>query len=207
MFLAAGVLLGGLWMTASAAVITLEPKPLTDLLGANPAPVGALRTTSMTAATLEAEVDSQAYTNDQGLYAYLYQIKNIGQTGDHPVEMFTLYPFWGANDDLAMGYLTGDIPAGFSAGGNLPEDEGFVSEELVSIYFTLPPGAEISIGQSSAVLYLMSDYVPGEIVGNVIDGSVAAGAVVGPVPEPGTVCLLSLGGLMFLRRRTKFRGN
>ncbi|MCK4625509.1 MAG: PEP-CTERM sorting domain-containing protein, partial [Phycisphaerae bacterium] len=45
--------------------------------------------------------------------------------------------------------------------------------------------------------------VPGTITGNVINGVISSGDVVGPVPEPATMGLLALGGLALLRRRHK----
>jgi len=50
-------------------------------------------------------------------------------------------------------------------------------------------------------MYVMSDLPPSQITGNVINGSVAFGNVVGPIPEPGTMALLVLGGVAGVIRR------
>ena len=53
-------------------------------------------------------------------------------------------------------------------------------------------------------MYVVSDLPPDIINGNVIDGVVGTGPVVGTVPEPATALYLILGGLSLLvlyRRR------
>ena len=193
------ILLVGVQM-ASAGLVTMEESNLEDLLGANPAAIGNVTVTAMISGSLHTTVYSQAYTNDQGDYAYLYQLEN-NESGASPIEMFTLDAFRGANDSTPIGYLSGDVPEGFIAGGLFPEDQGYILDELVSIYFTLRAEAEIPVGENSVVMYAVTDYLPGVITANVINGNVASGPVVGPVPEPATICLISLGGLTLLRRR------
>ena len=54
-------------------------------------------------------------------------------------------------------------------------------------------------------MYVMSDLSPDLVTGNVINGSVACGEVIGPtteaIPEPATVALLSLGSALLRRKR------
>ncbi len=205
--LAVAVVVAGVASVSSAAAITLSGKSLTDLLGADPEGVGSLLVTDMSNGNLVAETHSRAYTDDQGLYAYLYQVYNTGTTGNAPAEMFTLWPFTGADDSTDIGYLTGDIPAGFSSGGQQPESIGdvtvLVTGPQISFYYGQRFGMSIDVGEHSYVMYVMSNLSPDQITGNVINGSVGSGPVVGPIPEPGMMALLALGGLALIRRRKK----
>jgi len=57
---------------------------------------------------------------------------------------------------------------------------------------------EINAGENSRVMYVLSNYLPGMVIGSVINGESASGPVVGAVPEPGTLLLLAIGGLTAL---------
>jgi hypothetical protein len=195
---------------APAGPITLVGQSLTGLLGLNPIADGTVLETVMNSGNLRSRAYSQAYHNLEGDYAYLYQVENTGVTGNSPIEMFTLWPFTGADDDSAMGWLTGDIPTGFLATGTPqgPESEAYVESletgPQISFYYGLRPGNAITAGEHSVVMYVMSRLTPDEIQGNVIDGSVGFGPVVGPVvPEPATLALLAAGGIGILLRRKR----
>jgi len=187
---------------ASAGPITLVGQSLTGLL-VDPIADGTVLQTVMNSGNLRSRVYSQAYHNLDGDYAYLYQVENTGVTGNSPIEMFTLWPFTGADDDTVAGYLTGDIPTGFLTTGTPqgPESEAYVEAletgPQISFYYGLRAKKAIAVGKHSVVMYVMSRLTPDEIQGNVIDGSVGFGPVVGPVvPEPATMALLMMGGMM-----------
>jgi len=191
----------------SAGLVTLQEQSLTDLLGSSPQALGSLLETDMSAGNLVSVAYSRAYTDGEGLYAYLYQVDNTGEAGRSPVEMFTLWPFLVGDDPMEMGYLSGTIPSEFLSGGETPEAEGY-AEDIgagmeVSFYYTKKAGKQIVAGEHSVVMYALSAYAPDQILGNVIDGSVGSGPVVGPVPEPATLSLLVLAGLAALGRKRK----
>jgi hypothetical protein len=205
---AVGLALGGPSM-AAGGIITLQSDTLSNILGATPVAESNLMTTVMDTGNLKATVLSQAFSDGGGRYAYLYQILNTGTTGNSPVQQFTLWPFFGADDDSNVGTLSGTPPAGFSSGGGQdPRSTGYVlplsSGAQISFYYTLPEGKDISIGEQSLVMYVVSELPPDEIWGSVIDGgSGGEGLVAGPIPEPATVGLLVLGALGLLRARRR----
>ena len=192
---------------ASAAVITLGTAATVDGLFAGTAqPVGSVLLSQVVTTPLSVDIYSQAYT-DGSEYAYLYQLDNKTVSTD-PVEMFTLSPFAGADENVVMGYLTGQVPSGFLSGVDQnPEPTGNFnpSGPLLSFYYTSRAGFDIDPGQQSAVMYVMSDLSPDLIWGNVIDGATGSDEVVGPVPEPASASLLVLGLGVVLRRRRRSR--
>ncbi|MDD4888376.1 MAG: PEP-CTERM sorting domain-containing protein [Phycisphaerae bacterium] len=214
--LAAAIASLALASPARADLITLDPVAgLDDLFGgSSPAAMDSVRVTPVTAATFQADVYSRVYT-DGSRYAYLYQIDNHAVSSD-PIELFTVSPFRGATGVTRMGYLTASVPDGFLAGvDQASESTGNVNVStsagpIVSFYFSDRYGYSIAPGEQSAVLYVMSDLPPDEAFGNLIDGSVGAGLVAAPVPEPATIGLLALGGAASLaasvRRRRSGRG-
>lgn len=194
---------------APADVIIMEVHTLDFLLGAGAAPVDTLKTTIMNAGNLRSTVYSQAYTDGAGLYAYLYQIENTGTVGNSPLEQFTLWPFTGATTvGTSAGWLGGDLPAGFLTGtAQAAEGEGWsevlTSGPQLSFYYSLRAHQSVDIGEKSVVMYVLSHLAPDEITGNVIDGSVASGPVVGPLPEPATLALMAAGAVLALVRRRR----
>ena len=207
--LAATVLLA-LVSVSRAETLPLGSDTLDNLLGGSAVEAGSLMTTDMSNGVLVANVLSQAYTVDNSLYAYLYQINNTGSASDTAVQEFTLWPFNGGDDQTETGCLIGTLPTGFATGGQLPEDGveiDFPSDSpVMSFYFKSVAASEIAPGEHSQVMYVLSDLAPDVIIGNLIGGSIGTGPVVGPkaVPEPATAICLILGAvsLVFLVRRS-----
>jgi hypothetical protein len=192
---------------APADSITLGVKSLEDLLGAGPTAVDSVLSTAMNQGNIHAACLSQAYTDGDGHYVYLYQISNTGVTGNSPIEEFTLWPFAGANNFSDIGCLN-ETPIGFlGAPDQAPESdawvEGLASGPQISIYYSLRYHYSVAIGEHSEIMYVASDLPPDVITGSVIDGSVAMGDVVGPLPEPATLTFLAAGGLVALARRRR----
>lgn len=192
---------------AQASPVTLSEKTLAELfLLASDTPVtppGAILSI-MSATGFSSDVRSAAYLNDEGNYVYLYQVHNSALS-IHPVELFTLFPF-ATEASPDMGYLSGTGPAFFLTGtGQVPDSlaETDTDTDVVSFYFDRCSGHQIIPGATSRILYIVSPLAPVEITGNVIDGTIASGTVVG-VPEPATLALLAMGaGAVALRRRRR----
>ena len=192
---------------AHAGSIGLVGDSLDNLLGGNVSQVAGPLCSDTSSGNMLSEVCSSTYTGDNGLYVYLYQLSNTGTFGNSSIDTFTLFPFWGASDASEIGYLTDLTCTGgeFLSGGYDPLPEGFVelpgTGPVISYYYSKNAGADIPVGEHSLVMYVKSDREPGEIIGNVIDGSIGTGAVLGPVPEPCTLLGIVLGafGLMSLR--------
>ena len=192
---------------SQAGIISLAGGTLDTLLGTGASAVDPAALSAMEHdGTTLAEVTNQAYVNSSGsLWAYLYQVENMGPTA---IQMFTLWPFVGADSDTTlMGWLT-DVPAGgdFVIGGQLPEITGHISSDpsgpVITFQYSAVAGNEIDYGEKSAVMYVLSNKSPGMVNGNVIGGMVGSGLVVGvdssSVPEPATAIYLILGGLSLL---------
>jgi len=200
--------------TVHAGTVPINTDFLGNLVGGNPVTASGFMLSPVSSGNLVVDVYSRAYTGDNGLYAYLYQVDNTGVAGNSSVEMLTLWPFAGATDATDIGYLedlSGTVAGDFlDTAGAEPEDYAFVdvlpSGPEVSFYFTKRFDKEIPPGEHSRVLYVMSELAPDVIHGNVINGSVGTGPVVGPVPEPATWIamlggLLALGFIRNMRRR------
>ena len=196
-------------ITEADVTVLVEATSLNDLVGDAPILVGSgILTTSMTSTNLAVEVLSAAYTGSNGIYAYLYQVDNVGDPENTAIEMFTLWPFSDSGDNAQVGWLSADVP-GFLTGGVDSDDRAFLdgvpADLEVSFYFTKLYSLPIDIGQHSKILYVLSQDTHTLITGNVIGGTVGSGQVVGPgvIPEPGTLAYLFIGALtaLFARRR------
>lgn len=191
---------------ATPVPVTLVADDFSNLLGGSAGAIGSPMTTDMSLANLQSEVVSQAFTDGVGNYAYLYQVHNTGTTGNNVVELFTFSPFFNASASMTIGYLTDGAPSGFTLGDQTPYAVTVDADAGPTISFAFPAffaGLAIDPGEYSSTLYVLSDGVPGTITGNVIDGSIASGDVVGAVPEPATLGLLLLGGIVLLRRKVR----
>ena len=184
--------------------VTLVDADFSTLLGGSAGAIGSPMTTNMSLANLQSEVVSQAFTDGVGNYAYLYQVHNTGTTGNNVVELFTFSHFFDASVSTTIGYLTASAPSGFTLGDQTPYAVTVDADAGPTISFAFPgfiSGLAIDPGEYSSTLYVLSDGVPGTITGNVINGSAASGDVIGAVPEPATLGLLLIGGLLGVLRR------
>ena len=148
---------------ATATIVPLNEASLDDLL-ITPQPIDTVMTTPANSGSLHSTIYSQAYTNGSGLYAYLYQLENTGAAGDSILEMFTLGPFTGADENVNMGYLTGTLPPGFLAPPSQPpEPDGNVNipgGPIVSFYYTDRFDYSIDVGEHSPVVWKLLYITP-----------------------------------------------
>lgn len=177
-------------------------------------PVGSALVSSFSGSHLTGQVTSQAFTDGAGSWLYLYQVKNTGAAGSDVITRFTTSPCTQADEEVLMGYLTANVPAGFTPGDQAPLYGDVNVEAGPTVGFNFPvgnpffgiPNSYIAPGKSSRVLYIQSSLAPGLVMGNVINGGVHTAQVVGPVSEPATMGVLALGGLFALVRRRRSRG-
>ena len=213
--LVTALVVGWIGTVASAYPIgvTLTPKKFSELFDDTEISIDAPLVTDMSAGSnLKAKVISQAFTDGLGNYAYLYQVTNTGTTGNNVVELFTCHPFFGATSKSTVGYLIDDDPPGeFTLGeqdviGASVDDEAGPTVSFGFPGWTVPDSYAIDPGESSVTLYVLSPKDPGKITGYLINGATGSGDIVGPVPEPGTIALISVGGLAILLRRRRRQG-
>jgi len=199
---------GGVVSTLPADVIplTLAPKDFNDLGSLEAVAGWPADTTVMTVTNLRGDVTHQVF-RDSGSsdYYYFYQVFNAGESSSwHIIEVLTLTPFTGADGSTTVGYLTANEPAAFVAGSVIPSGASINTASGPTISFVSPGYVDpIEVGEYGKVLYVKSALPPDTILGNIIDGAIADGLVVGPVPEPATMSLLALGGLAVLLRRRR----
>lgn len=198
----------GISSVAPASVIglTLNEKNFNDL-GAQAIPGWNAITTLMMQDKLKGEVTSQPFYNStENAYYYLYQIENIGNDSSwHMIEVLSLTPFDDADGSTEVGYLeTTNLPSSFdSSGTEIPAGCSVNTDSGPTISFVFPgyaPPYGIVPGETSRVLYVKSSEPPDTITGNIIDGSIADGDVIGPVPEPVTIMLMICGILVLVRK-------
>ena len=158
---------------------------------------------------LQGEVTSQVFYDNTvgGNYYYFYQVANTGLDQSwHIIEVLSLSPFTDADGSTSIGYLTANEPAAFVSSAPLtaPTGASINTDSGPRISFGFPGYFNpIQPQQYSNVLYVESPLPPTEIMGYIIDGAIAEGLVIGPVPEPATISLLGLSGLLMLRRTRK----
>ncbi|MFB3894318.1 MAG: PEP-CTERM sorting domain-containing protein [Phycisphaerae bacterium] len=193
---------------ASFAPITLGSSDFNSLLGGPPTPIDSPLVTPMSNDNLHTAVTSQAFTDGAGHYIYLYQVANTGSAGDAAAEFFTVSAFYGLTASGTAGRLTANPPTGFSLGTQAPAGASVdvPAGPVLSFAFPGAMGYSLDPGETSVALYVLSDMPPEQVTGNVINGTIASGPVVAPVPEPTTVSLLVLGaGMMLFGRRSARR--
>jgi hypothetical protein len=145
-------------------------------------------------------VTSQAFNRSGGGYLYLYQVQNDGAS---VLEVFGVAPFFGLDE---AGLLTGNEPAGFLSGGVAPAGSTYdvaLDKPLISHNYPGYLGMYLDSGEHTSALYALSPYSPTTGEAYVIDGGVVIVDTFVAVPEPATLGLLLIGGLVLLRRRTR----
>ena len=209
----AAVLAIGAVVQADPMYVAVAGADFSTLLGGSLTPLEPQPLVSdFSGGALTASVASQAFTDGAGNYLYLYQINNTGAPNSDVVTRFTASPFLGATNQVSLGYLDANIPAGFLSGDQAPLYADVNTGISPTVGFDFPvgnpiygvPDSFIAPGKSSMVLYVESTLPPGLVPGNIIDGQVRANQVIGPVPEPGTLVLLltfALGVFAYARRR------
>ncbi len=193
-------------LPASVVPLTLQPKDFNDLGSLEAVAGWPADTTIMAATNMRGDVTHQVF-KDSGSsdYYYFYQVFNAGESSSwHIIEALTLTPFTGADGSAMVGYLTVNEPSAFVAGSVIPSGASINTASGPTISFVFPGYINsIEVGEYGKVLYVRSTLPPDTIMGNIIDGTIADGLVVGPVPEPATMSLLALGGVAVLLRRRR----
>jgi len=128
---------------------------------------------------------------------YFYQVTNLGGGTNDALYRFTITnPF----------HFT-VIKKGSRSDGLDPVTFDISSPNYFGVNFNTA-GNHLAVGETTNRFYFQfgENSKPGIVSGQMIDGGVGMGPVVGPVPEPSTLGMLGLGllGVTFLRRRGLF---
>jgi len=180
-----------------SAIAAAEPDPVGGGVVAGPL-VSNLNGAAFTA-TVTSTVISGDSTNPYGLNAltFIYQVANSARSTD-AIGRFTANGFAGWQTDMSF---QPSVPA-----VNLPPAtmDRSANANVVGFSFVPPPlgPAALQPGVTSEVLVVQTNATAWTTaVGNVIDGSIANGAIYAPVPEPATLLFLAGGVGLLLRRR------
>ncbi len=145
---------------------------------------------------LRANITSKPYWDSISEdYYYFYQIENTGEDLSwHIAEVFAIAPVNGADGFTEVGWLNTNEPSPFVLGQVVPVGSSANTSSGPTISFVFPGYVDpLEPGEFSVVMYIRSSLEPGYVMGNIIDGSICQGQIIGPVPELATVWLLGLG--------------
>lgn len=188
----AGSASAALLTPGTAALAAAEPDPLGGVTVAGPL------VTPLTGAAFTASITSWVISGDTsnpfGGLTFVYEVTNNATSID-AIGRTTLNGFAGWQTDASYSNRSGGTPPTYmdrNGNGN-----------VVGYTFQGPPlgTAVLAPGATSTLLVVQTDAPNWKLdIGNVIDGSIAAGPIYAPVPEPATMMLL-VAGLGLLRRR------
>jgi hypothetical protein len=174
-------------------IAAAEPEPLggTTVAGPLVTPlVGAAFTATITSTVISGDA-----ANPYGGLTFIYVVHNNDTSAD-AIGRTTLTGFTGFATDASYSTL--------SSGTAPSTQDRSINGNVVGFSFVGPPTgtAVLAPGATSMTLVVQTDARAWTTsIGNVIDGSIASGAIYGPmVPEPATMLLLA-GSLGFFWRR------
>jgi len=182
-------------LAGQAAIAAAESEPLNGTLVAGPLE------TPMIGTAFDAKVTSWVYENDEsnpyGGLTFVYEIVN-SEAGRHAIGRFTANGFSGFLTDLSFAIeqdVTDKVPPATM--------DRSLDGDVVGFSFVGPPlGPSVLVPGATSNLLIVQTDAPDYTtsIGNVINGSIASGAIYSPIPEPATMLFL-LGGIGFLLRR------
>lgn len=136
-------------------------------------------------------------------YVYAYQVFNL------PASTVALTAFSVGLDPLAVAVNPGaDNTIGVVVPPGITPDLFVIGSSSARWGFGWIGGAEVNPNQQSTVVLFTSPGSPKWETCTTMDGGVPtpAGLLPSPIPEPGTITLISVGGLAILLRRRRRRG-
>ena len=169
------------------AVASALPLPLTDGFDYSFTPLTQHATDfQLTEGTVSGvQIRTQVFSNGSS-YLYVYQINN---NSPEIFNLFTLSLMPGASAIYEAGYDVDGLLSNFDSAGNIPT-LAYCDSTTMSFDLLLMPDGSFNPWDWSSVVYIKSDFAPGQVTGTVQGlGGYASGEVVGPVPEPATVAV------------------